>query len=648
MSGNDSSFINAVKRFFGKSISLGKRVVILGIDGLDPGYVRSGIENNDLPNFKKLANEGSFSPLQSTWVPLSPVAWSSMISGCNPGKHGIFDFLHRDPETYAPELSIAQQVDPPNSLEIGPYEIPLGSGYTEKGRKGPAFWTESSRQHVNTTVIRCPVSFPPEPVRGKMLSGLGVPDMKGTQGSFTFYTTDEGAETDSRGGNVEIISHPGRGTERVTLEGPPNPFLCDHPKSEVPLDLSLSGTRLTIELQGNEISLEPEDWSDWRTVEFDFLGPVSTEGQVRFYLESLEPDLELYCSPVNVSSENPAFPISYPEGYASEITDRQGPFHTLGLTADTGMLKEERVEDVTFLEQTDAVLNERVAMLKHELSNFDDGIFNCVFDIPDRIQHMFWRFEDASHPKHSSREAEHYADVIPNLYRRMDEIVGWVMGELNESDDLVICSDHGFSSFRRQVDLNTWLLEKGYLSLQDGGSPSDAGPLFHGVDWSRTKAYSLGLAGIYINKRGREKNGIVNEADCRDLARRIASDLMELSDDREKTRPVSRAVPSAEVFEGDQTHLAPDVLVGYEEGYRVSWDSALGGFEGEILLDNTNKWSGDHGLNPELIPGSLLTNFDTDTSGSVGLEDIIPGLFTRIGLETSDTMDGSSDWIHPS
>ncbi|MFB6347289.1 MAG: alkaline phosphatase family protein [bacterium] len=644
MTGSNSSILNSVKRFFGKPINLGKRVVILGIDGLDPGYVRKGMEEDWLPNFKKLANQGGFTPLQSTWVPLSPVAWSSMISGCNPGKHGIFDFLHRDPETYSPQLSIAQQKDPPNSIEIGPYEFPMGSGYTEKGRKGPAFWTESSRQYVNTTVIRCPVSFPPEPVRGKMLSGLGVPDMKGTQGSFTFYTTDDSTEETSRGGSVKIIDHPGRNTEQITLEGPPNPFLCDHPKSEIPIDLSVDGDQLSIELQGQQFSLAAEEWSDWKTIEFNFLGPVSTEGQVRFYLESLKPELELYCSPVNVSSREPAFPISYPEDYASDLTDEIGNFHTLGLTADTGMLKEERVDDVTFLEQTDKVLEERVAMLKHELTSFEDGIFNCVFDIPDRIQHMFWRFEDKKHPKHSASEAEHYGDVIPNLYRRMDEIVGWVMDDLNEPDDLLICSDHGFSSFRRQVDLNTWLHKKGYLSLQDGGSPSDAGPLFHGVDWSKTKAYALGLAGIYVNQRGREKHGIVYENDADGVAKKIASDLMELGDEREKTNPISRAVPSSEVYSGDHTGHAPDVLLGYEEGYRISWESALGGFEGEVLLDNTNKWSGDHGLEPDLIPGSLLTNFDIDTELDVGLQDIIPGLFEKVGLTVPDIMDGRGNW----
>lgn len=620
-------------------------MIILGIDGLDPRYVKGGIESGRLENFKKLSNQGTFSPLGTTWVPLSPVAWSSFISGSNPGKHGIFDFLHRDPETYEPELSIARQHDPPRSIEIGPYEIPFGTGYTEKGRKGPAFWTESSRQHVKTNVIRCPVSFPPEPIRGKMLSGLGVPDLNGTQGSFSYFTSRSTVDKSSRGGSIETIDHPASDPTMITLQGPPNPFLCEHPRTEYDVDLAVQGDTLILESGDFSVELNGEEWSDWQTIDFDFLGPFSAEGRVKFYVKSIRPEFELYCSPVNVSSNTPAFPISYPENYSQDLEEAVGPYNTLGLTADTGMLKEERVEDVTFLEQAHSVLDERTSMLKHELSQFDDGIFNLVFDIPDRIQHMFWRFEDPDHPAHNERESEHYGDVIGQLYERMDTIVGWVMDEINDSDDLVICSDHGFSSFRRQVDLNTWLLKKGYLSLQDGGSPDDAGPVFHGVDWSRTKAYSLGLAGIFINQKGREGNGIVPKEESTELAGKIADELEELADEEEETHPVARAVPVREVHSGDRLDEAPDVLVGYQEGYRVSWDSAIGGMNGNVISDNENKWSGDHGLKPDLIPGTLITNFSFESDQSIGLQDVIPGLFSRLELDVPAEMDGTEDWI---
>jgi predicted AlkP superfamily phosphohydrolase/phosphomutase len=620
-------------------------VVILGIDGLDPRRVRRGIEEERLPNFKKLANSGEFSPLDTTWVPLSPVAWSSLISGSNPGKHGIFDFLHRDPETYTPHLSIARQHDPPRTIEIGPYEFPVGSGHTEKGRKGPAFWRSSSRQHVSTTVIRCPTSFPPEPVRGKMLSGLGVPDLNGTQGSFTFFTSDENADSSSRGGDVQIVDHPKRASRTLSVTGPPNPFLCDHPRTEYEFQVECTGQGVHLESPDFNLTFEVGDWTDWQPTDFDFLGPFSAEGQIRFYLKSVRPEFELYCSPVNVSPENPVFPISYPENYAGELADEIDSYHTLGLTADTGMLKEGRVEDVAFLEQTNTVLEERIAMFKHELERFDDGIFNCVFDIPDRIQHMFWRFEDPDHAAYDADEHEQYGDVIGTLYERMDEVVGWALEQLNPNDDLVLCSDHGFSSFRRQVDLNTWLLNKGYLSLQDGGSPGDAGPMFHGVDWSRTKAYAIGLAGIYINVDGREKHGTVPSSEAPELAQKIADELPGLKDAQEEARPVAKAVPSKEVYHGSHTENAPDVLVGYREGYRVSWESAIGGMNGSVTSDNNNKWSGDHGLEPSRIPGTLLTNFSCDTKEGISLRDVIPGLFDRMGLNAPDEMDGRTDWV---
>lgn len=637
--------MNAVRRLFGKSIHLGKRVVILGIDGLDPRRVRRGIEEGRLPNFRQLANQGSFSPLGTTWVPLSPVAWSSFISGSNPGRHGIFDFLHRDPENYSPHLSIARQHDPPRTIELGPYELPVGSGYTEKGRKGPAFWTESSRQHISTTVIRCPTSFPPEPVRGKMLSGLGVPDLNGTQGSFTFFSSDDDADVASRGGDVEIIDHPKRGSRTLTVTGPPNPFLCDHPRTEYEFQVENAGGGVHLESPDFDLTVEVGEWTDWQPVDFDFLGPFSADGQIRFYLKSVRPEFEMYCSPVNVSSSDPVFPISYPEDYASELSEEIGSFHTLGLTADTGMLKEGRVEDVAFLEQTNTVLEERIAMFKHELSQFDDGIFNCVFDIPDRIQHMFWRFEDPDHAAYNADEHEQYGDVIGKLYERMDEIVGWVLDELGEKDDFVICSDHGFSSFRRQVDLNTWLLNKGYLSLQDGGSPADAGPMFHGVDWSRTKVYAIGLAGIYINVDGREGQGTVPPSKVPELTRKLADELQKLEDPEEEAYPVSKAIPSDQVYEGPYTGDAPDVLIGYSEGYRVSWESAIGDMNGLVTSDNENKWSGDHGLEPSQIPGTLMTNFSSETGTDVSLQDVIPGLFERMGLDVPDKMDGDPRWI---
>ncbi len=227
----------------------------------------------------------------------------------------------------------------------------------------------------------------------------------------------------------------------------------------------------------------------------------------------------------------------------------------------------------------------------------------------------------------------------------MDGVLGWVLDELNPEDDLVICSDHGFNSFRRQVDLNSWLLRNGYLSLQDGGAPNDAGPVFHGVDWSATKAYAIGLAGIFINQRGREKHGIVPPGETHSLSRKIAGDLMEMTDEETGEKPVAEALPSKRVYEGDRTEHAPEVLVGYEKGYRISWSSAIGGFDERVLSDNPNKWSGDHGIKPDRIPGTLMTNFSPKNGRGLALRDIVPGIFNRLGLAVPKSMDGRQEWI---
>ncbi|MFB6344557.1 MAG: alkaline phosphatase family protein [bacterium] len=638
-------FVNKVRRLFGRPINVGQRMIVLGMDGLDPEMIRRGIEDGNLPNFKQLANSGHFSPLGTTWMPLSPVAWASFISGSNPGVHGIFDFLHRDPENYQPHLSIAHQHPPPRTVELGDYELPLSSGQTEAGRKGPAYWTESSRNGIRTDVIRCPVSFPPEPVRGKMLSGLGVPDLNGTQGSFHFFTSHPEADTEGQGGWVFQVEHPKKGPRTIDIKGPPNPFLCEETQSTAELLLEIENGVLNVDFPGGDIQLKEGEWSNWITLSFDFLGPVNAEGRVRLFLKSIEPHFELYVSPVNISPDNPAFPISYPESYSSKLEDDVGPYHTLGLTADTGILKERRVRDEVFLEQAYTVLDEREKMLKHELTSFEDGLFTCVFDIPDRIQHMFWRYQDSSHPLFPGDSDHDMTQVIPQLYQRMDRVLGWVMDEMASEDDLLICSDHGFNSFRRQFDVNRWLVENDYMVLQDGTSPGEAGQMFQAVDWSKTKAYCIGLAGIYLNIRGREKHGCVDVHEAQELKETLANDLKDYKDPQDGTPVVGDIKFSEQVYRGDQLDQSPDLLVGYNEGYRVSWESVLGGVMEDPVSDNMNPWSGDHALEPSNIPGTLMTTMSTNGSGDISISDLMPEVLKSLGIGYDQFTKPSTSWL---
>ena len=637
--------MNLLRRLLGRPINLGKRVVLLGMDGLDPHLLEKWMDQGELPHFKQLADRGHFSPLQTTWMPLSPVAWSSFISGCNPGRHGIFDFLHRAPDSYEPQLSIARQEGPARTFEMGPISIPLSSGFTNAGRKGPAFWTESSREGVRTSVIRCPCSFPPEPVRGQMLSGLGVPDLNGTQGEFTFLTTNSKVDRTSRAGDIRVIDHPADSRISLTLKGPPNPFLKKADKTEVPLELEINGEILQITFQDQSVELKQKEWSGWQPIDFNFVGPVGVEGQVRFYLESLSPEFELYCSPINLSPDDPAFPISYPEGYAGDLSEEIGRYHTLGLTADTGMLKEKRVDEVAFLQQVQTVLDEREAMLKKELSDFKDGLFTFVFDIPDRVQHMFWRYRDSDHPQYTEQGNRMFGDVIKNNYRRMDDVLGWVTDQLDERDELVICSDHGFTGFRWQVDLNRWLVKEGYMKLEEGVRPREVGRLFQGVDWEQTRAYAMGLAGIFLNKEDREQQGIVSENEISSLLSELTNRLLTLKDSERGGTVVSEIKRASEIYQGDQREKSPDLLIGYHDGYRVSWESVLGGMHPQVIRNNMNPWSGDHCMDPNLIPGSLLTTLPVQEKKEISIRDIVPGVFSYLGIKGREKMDGSDHWI---
>jgi len=235
--------------------------------------------------------------------------------------------------------------------------------------------------------------------------------------------------------------------------------------------------------------------------------------------------------------------------------------------------------------------------------------------------------------------------VIRKNYRRMDEVLGWVMDELNDFDELVVCSDHGFTGFRWQVDLNRWLVNEGYMVLEKDVRPREVGTLFQGVNWDRTRAYAMGLAGIFINKEGREHEGIVPENEIPSLLDELTNRLMELKDPERGGAVVSEIKRASEIYDGDQVETAPDLLIGYNHGYRVSWESVLGGMHPQVIRNNMNPWSGDHCMDPDLIPGSILTTLPVEQGEDISIKDIVPGVFSYLGMDGRQKMDGSDHWI---
>lgn len=577
------------------------RVIVLGFDGLDPKLLQAGMDAGRLPHFAALAASGHFQPLATTDPPQSPVAWSTFATGLDPGGHGIFDFLHRDPTDYSIDFSIAEQL-PPETLSLLGVEIPTSDGALVNRRQGEPFWLKGEREGLRVSVYRVPVTYPPDPVT-HMLSGMGVPDLLGTQGTYTLVANHRVADAES-GGRVLMVRTDDDGSVRTQFDGPPNPG--DGKPMRVPLVVSPEGNGVRLDLGGEIRTLAPGTWSDWLPLNYRFLGLGSVRGMVRAHLVSGFPRMRLYLTPIHVDPRDPALPISAPPGDAARLAARIGVFHTLGMPEETWSMNQGHLDEAAWLESVKTTLAEGEAMLKQALASRDSDIIIKTFVQTDRVSHMFWRARDPGHPLHAESSAL-ARGAIDWVYAEADRIVGETRAAMDPGDRLVILSDHGFTNYRRSAQVNRWLLEQGYLALKPGRSES--GPLFADIDWSRTRAYAMGLNGLHVNLAGREAQGIVPEGERAALLEELARKLPEWIDPDTGERVVLRATPGTGTYAGDHADEAPDLVIGFNHGYRASWQTSLGGVPPVLLEDNRQPWSGDHCVAPELVPGVLLTSF---------------------------------------
>jgi hypothetical protein len=439
-----------------------------------------------------------------------------------------------------------------------------------------------------------------------MLSGMGVPDLLGTQGTFTLYTTEE-VEGESTGGRAVTV---GARADRIetTFEGPMHPFYQQPVPLEIPLTMERAGAdRVRIALDDQQLELESQSWSDWVPVEFGFAGLFGVKGLVRLYLIEAFPAPKLYVSPIQLDPRAPAGPISMPSDYAAKLAERIGLYHTIGMPEETWSLNEERISDEAWLDMEKTILQEREAMLFDVLAEEDSDLVVLVFVQTDRVSHMFWRGLDPDHPLYEQTD-ELGRSAIPWIYGEADRILGRVMDTLNPEDRLIVLSDHGFDSFRRAVHLNRWLADEGYLVLKPG--QSNSGTLFSEVDWLKTRAFALGLNGIFINLQARESFGIVAPEEAAGLKREIADKLERLRDPENGEPVVLNVYDADELYRGERSEDAPDLVIGYASGYRASWQTSLGGVPEGLIENNTRKWSGDHCIEPSLVPGVLFTSFE--------------------------------------
>jgi predicted AlkP superfamily phosphohydrolase/phosphomutase len=682
------------------------RVVVLGFDGADHRLVSQMIAEGKLPNLAKLAQEGSFSPLRPTIPAQTPVSWSTFSTGLSPGRTQIFDFLKRDPKTYRPEFAVATEGKASVLLGRGnragaaatgallafllvfllgrlalkrtkpaalvalvlaapagffSYRfgalVPESMPTVHNNRQGTPFWEVAGANGIRSVVLHVPVTFPAVDYdEGRLLSGLGVPDVRGRIGTPSYYTSDPFFAPKNRNEfSVELVRLESNvGTIATEVFGPYNKLFGEPPVIKSPMTLTVlpDGGRLRIEPKGSEgVTLKPGEWSPWVTFTFEFNSLVKLTGIGRFHLATISPEIQLYLSPIHFNPVNlpPNVKISAPRDLAKDLAKRFGLYKTAGWSIDTWSMSEETIDEPTFLDDVTHTVQQYRKMMDGLLSEKDVKLYVQVYEFTDRVAHVMWRFLDTTHPAYDAEKAAKFARSVERNYIQMDEIVGDAQKELGPEDLLLVCSDHGFSSWRRSINYNTWLVRKGLLVLSGGEEKMadleqlfSQGEFWPNVDWSRTKAYSMGLGEVYVNLRGREAQGIVEPgAEYEALRKEIRDGLMALVDEATGRHPVERVYTREEAYGSFDPDVIPDIFVGNSDGYRVSWQASLGVVTPELYEDNRQVWSGDHcSLDPDVVPGILLSSRPLRTEPRPNMADVPATLYKALGLTPPEKLDG--------
>jgi predicted AlkP superfamily phosphohydrolase/phosphomutase len=616
-----------------------KRAVILGFDGMDPELTERFIAEGRLPNLAKLRGQGTFRKLRTTYPAISPVAWSTFMTGVNPGKHNIYDFLARDLTHYLPYLSSAEIKGPKRSWKMGKYTIPLGGPRIKGMRRGTPFWHWLGEAGIFCSVIRVPVTFPPEKFSGVLLSGMCVPDLKGSQGTFCLCTTRPNRDNFRESGVRVPIERIGSLCASY-VPGPEDPLSGGSSELRVNFEIHPGHTHreARFRVDSETFTLRVGGYSEWIPVKFKAGLGFNAHGICRFYLKELSPEVEVYVTPVNIDPGRPDLPISHPVTYSIYLAKLLGPYATLGLAEDTWALNEKVLDDQAFLAQCYANHEDRERMLFDALEKTRQGLCACVFDTTDRVQHMFWRYLDDDHPAARHLPRSERPNVIQDLYTRMDELIGRVMKHIDDRTLLMVVSDHGFKSFNRCVNLNAWLHQNGYLALKPG--KTESGDWFDEVDWPRTRAYTMGLNGLYLNLKGRERDGIIEAgADADALKEELRHKLDGLVDPASDRVGITGVFDCDALYAGPYLDNAPDLIVGYGDGFRASWDSVMGRVTRQIFEDNLKAWSGDHCIDPRLVPGVLFCNRQISDE-QPAIVDVAPTVLKLFGLALPKHLDG--------
>ena len=585
------------------------KVVILGLDGLSPHLVEKYWANGDLSNLKKLAEQGSYNRMKTTTPGVSPVAWSSFQTGVNPGKHGIFDFLTADRKRYLAVLSSVKTKTLTKRNFLGFKKEEVSSTLL---RMSKPFWSLLGKYGIRSTILRVPITYPPEPLDGRLLSGMCVPDLRGSQGSYTVMAS-EGDDIQFTGGIGCALRQLENGCRVGSIPGPDG---CD------PVDVLFKQEKNStwVVRSGDEkIKIEAGKLSGWLTVCYK-AGQTKIKGIARFRITE---GPVVYCTALHVDPSSPVVPLSHPIHYSRYLAGAVGQFATLGLAEDTWALSNGHLDEKSFLDMAWAYYGERQRMFTNALTNGKDGLTVCVFDTSDRIQHMFWG------------QGLEPGSVIHNMYLEMDKLVGETVKGMKKNQRLIVMSDHGFTAFHTCIDFNRWLVDNGYMVLNKGVETIDAS--YHGVNWSGTRAYAMGLSGINLNMKGREGKGIVTKDEADSLKKEIREKLLQLKDgDRNVICSVKFA---GDIYSGGYIDRSPDIIPGTESGYRADWGCVTGCVGRKAIYPNNRHWNGDHCHDSDLVKGVLFTSWKHE-SDNPSIMDIAPTVLRMLGVKPPGYMDG--------
>lgn len=618
-----------------------RRVVVLGLDGLDPKIVRALMESGRAPNFQKLASMGAFRKLGTTMPALSPVAWSTFITGTDPGSHTVVDFIMRDPASYQPYFSIWESRPAGRTFSLGEYELAVGGPRLVNKRVGVPFWTYLTDAGIPSTVIKIPTNFPVDDTASRAISGMGTPDLADSFGRFNYYTSDPDEDYPGLTGGLVHHVNVRDGRAEAQLSGPDNALRKDKAELRIAftIDVDDRNDAAMLEIQGQRLLLQQGEYSEWVHVRFDMARWLaSVSGICRIYLKQAHPHLQLYITPINIDPALQAMPVSHPAGAGGEIARQIGPFWTKGLPSDTKALDYRVLDDEAYVKQAELILADRLRLFDYEWQRFREGLFFFYVSSTDQDAHMLWRNMDATHPMHGASDVR-FSGYIHHLYEEMDKLLGRILPAADNDTLLLVCSDHGFAPFSRQFHLNSWLRQQGYLTVKDEAASKEHASVLD-IDWSRTAAYGIGFNGLYMNRVGREGQGILSDSEAARLSERIASELEKIRDGETGQRPIHRVYRRDQVYSGEFTPEMPELLVGYTPGYRSSSESVMGESSQEILNLNPWAWAGDHSMAHELVPGCLFSSHAL-RHASPNIVDLPPTILGFFGIDKPFGMQGN-------